>query len=293
MTIAVGLRCDDGVVLAADSEICLGPGGKKYEARFHKISGLVSVYTIFAGHVDFAEELAATLRRAIPGKKGHQLTKSVRIAYGSVWREHYTEPLTPQKTLTDLLFTINEGSRISLFRASCSRLTPVKTYSVLGIGNEKAQAVFSALYRTGMSSTLAAYMTIYGLRRIKGLVQGCAGASRVWKITNSVFDQTCLSESEVARAEEGFAFFEREFSSVMFNFPDPRVDKEHFELILKRFAAAAKRRRTAMIKGCKIERPGTQRSFPGASTQSNATAPLGTELQSGMMPNRDKSSAVS
>jgi 20S proteasome alpha/beta subunit len=292
MTIAVGLRCDDGVVLAADSEICLGPGGKKYEAKFHKISGFASIYMIYAGSVDFAEELAATLRKAVQGKKGTQLIKSIRTAYGSVWREHHTEPITAQKTLTDLLFTINEGSRISLFRASGNRLIPVKTYSVLGIGIEKAQAVFSTLYRTGMSSTLAGYMAIYGLGRIKGLVQGCGGGSRVWKITNSVFDQKCLSESDVARAEEGFVFFEREFSSVMFNFPDPQVDNEHFQTILKRFATAAKRRRTAMIKRCKVERPAGQRSFTGASMQSRTTAPLGTELQITMTPNREKSSAV-
>jgi 20S proteasome alpha/beta subunit len=292
MTIAVGLRCDDGVVLAADSEICLGPGGKKYEAKFHKISVLASVYMIYAGRVDFAEELVRTLRRSIRGKKDNQLTNSVRTAYGSVWREHHIEPVTAQKTLTDLLFTINEGSRISLFRASSDRLTPVRTYSVLGIGNEKVRAVFSTLYRTGMSSTLAGYMAIYGLGRIKGLVQGCGGGSRVWKITNSDFDQTFLSENEVVSAEESFAFFEREFSSVMFNFPDPRVDHEHFQAILKRFASAAKRRRIAMIKGCKVERLRAQPSFPGASAQSKATAPLGTELQIRMMPNREKSSAV-
>jgi 20S proteasome alpha/beta subunit len=293
MTIAVGMQCNDGVVLAADSEICLGPGGKIYQSTLHKISGLASIYTIFAGHIDFAEELAATLRKATQGKKGNQLTTSIQAAYGSFWRERHTEPLPAHKTLTDLLFTINEGSRISLFHASCNRLTPVKTYSVLGIGNEKAQAVFSALYRTGMSSTLASYMAIYGLGRMKGLVQGCGGASRVWKMTNSVFDQTLLAESEIARAEEGFAFFEREFFSVMFNFPDPRVDNEHFQAILKHFATAAKRRRTVMIKGCKVQRLAGQRSFPGASTQSKAAAPLGTEVQLRPMPRREKSSAAS
>jgi ATP-dependent protease HslVU (ClpYQ) peptidase subunit len=87
MTIAVGLRCNDAVVLAADWEICLGPGGKNYESTFHKISGLASIFTIFAGHVDFAKELAATLRKTTQGQKGNQQTTCIQAAYGSVWRE--------------------------------------------------------------------------------------------------------------------------------------------------------------------------------------------------------------
>lgn len=62
MTVAVGLVCNNGVVLAADTEITYGVAGKKEESKLFQINRNCGCWLTYTGHCDFAKELVDRLR---------------------------------------------------------------------------------------------------------------------------------------------------------------------------------------------------------------------------------------
>jgi hypothetical protein len=246
MTIAVGFRCRDGVVLVADGEVCLGPGGKKYEAQFCEVGVAGSVSLLSTGNADRFAELAAALRRAIRGKTGSKLTKSVEAVCRSFWTQGSPDPWERAKAFGDLLVTIDAGNGILLFRAGNHHFERVETYSVLGVEAEKTRPVFERLYDRALDAASGAYMGIYALSQIKGTVPGCGGETRVWKITDSVFHRHSFSEEHIHKTENTYRRFEVELARLLFKFPDPTVSKDQFRNHEKKFSAAIKKLRKEM-----------------------------------------------
>jgi 20S proteasome alpha/beta subunit len=58
MTIIAGFRCENGVVLAADTEITLDGGtGKTYESKIFVLDSGLGCHLAYTGVSDFAAEL--------------------------------------------------------------------------------------------------------------------------------------------------------------------------------------------------------------------------------------------
>jgi 20S proteasome alpha/beta subunit len=56
MTVAVGLVCNNGVVLAADTEVTyVGGTGKRYESKIFPIRPEAGCYLTYTGNPDFAK----------------------------------------------------------------------------------------------------------------------------------------------------------------------------------------------------------------------------------------------
>ncbi len=273
MTVAVGFKCKDGLVLAADSEICLGPGGKKYAASFREIRIADSVCMICTGNVHRTEEMAEDLRNAIRGKTGRQLTEAVKAACRAIWRENGPEPHEPQEAFGDFLITIDCGEGVSLFRAGRGRFAEVKTYSVLGVERERASAIFERFYRRGADSTLTAYMVIHSLAQAKVFVPGCGGQTRVWKISSGLFHRQYMSEADIHRAEKAYELFEHESARALFKFPDPLVSSKEFKSLQRRFGITIQRLRPVLLKEEKSEQTTKTRSSRGTSQRTEVSVP--------------------
>jgi hypothetical protein len=247
MTIAVGFKCNDGVVLAADSEICLGPGGRKYEPQFFEIGVNGSVYMLCAGNVDRNAELTSALRRAIRGKAGCQLRESIEAVCRSIWTTGSADLAECEAKFGDLLITLDAGDGLQLFRAGNRHFAQVKTYSVLGVEAAKTKPIFARFYNKSLDSASAAYMGIYALSQIKGTVPGCGGQTHVWKIADSIFHRQYLSKAQIQRTEKAYRRFDAELAHILFKFPDPLLTKTQFQNRASRFNAAINRLRPALV----------------------------------------------
>jgi hypothetical protein len=85
MTIAVGFRCRDGVLLRADSEITL-MRGKAYQVKVLPVNSQVDAYLAYAGVAAFAKELGDKLKLATKGQRGQGLLK---IALRQFYKLYY------------------------------------------------------------------------------------------------------------------------------------------------------------------------------------------------------------
>jgi 20S proteasome alpha/beta subunit len=76
MTIAVGFRCDDGVILAADTEITHWQS-RSYESKILDISaGYHSCYLAYSGDVMFTKEITEDLKEVVA-----QTEKATELAH--------------------------------------------------------------------------------------------------------------------------------------------------------------------------------------------------------------------
>lgn len=268
MTIAVGFNCKDGVVVVADSEVCLGPGGKKYAAQFCELRISDSVFLVSAGNVDRTEEIAETLRKAIRRRTGKQLTSAVRAACRSFRRLEGDAPSESKKPFRDLLIAINAGAGAELFRAGDRHFTKVKTFSVVGMESDRAAEMFARFYRHGTDAKSAAYMGIYCMSQLKGFVPGCGGKTRVRTVSSSPFQKQHFSELKIERAEKAYRLFEQELAQVLFKFPDPRIGERQFESHQRRFSTTIQKLRPALSEGDPSEHPSHDRRPRAAAKRS-------------------------
>ena len=250
MTIAVGFRCLDGVVLAADTLITFEGGtGKKYESKLFTVNAPLGIYLTYAGDPDFAKELVRSLQVSTLGRGEKQALSIVKQTYQTFYREHYTEPPKSEKSSAWILVTVLEGSAISLYQARERHFTKIPNYAALGIGFEHAEAIFSPLYRAWMSVEDGSYTARYALRKVKNFVQGCGGSTEIQIIRDN--GQISFGDSlpQVSKEiEEDFDYLDSQFIPVLLTFSDMRVDKKSFRADLKELCKMLETYRTKKFK---------------------------------------------
>src|SRR6266498_5435378 len=102
MTISAGFRCQNGVLLCADSEITTLSGGKKYEVKLFHINWREECYLAYAGSTLLARELVEALRSFTKDKRGRDLLETVKTAYQEFHRKHYTQAPRAEKAFTEV-----------------------------------------------------------------------------------------------------------------------------------------------------------------------------------------------
>ena len=147
MTIAAGFRCRDGVLLCADTEITVGSLSKEYQSKLFTINAKADSYLVYAGCVDFADELVEKLQEAVKGKTGEKLLTSARTIYRHFWNQYYTQPPKSEKTWAYILLTARESGKIVLWQASGRHTHMVQKYQSFGIGKEAGEILFRPFYR--------------------------------------------------------------------------------------------------------------------------------------------------
>jgi Proteasome subunit len=233
MTIAAGFRCKDGVILCADSEITLSQG-KTYQSKLYIINRDQDCCLAYAGDVNFAKELVDIMRNATKGQEGKNLVDIARNIYRSFYRKHYTEQPKAEKTWATILMTVRDGRAISLFCAEGTHWFKVEEYQLLGVAREQGEAVFKAFYSKTFTNLEVGYMAIYGLRRIKGFVQGCGGHTELAEIKASTPASARLWNSDaVKQTEDDFDYFDQEVRPLILAFPNLGIGNPEFRVLLR------------------------------------------------------------
>ena len=271
MTIVAGFRCDDGVVLAADTEITFDNGtGKTYESKIFKINELVKCNLAYTGITDFAKEFVDHLRENITRKTrdrkwwttttevfpsppialSQEVLSLIKTAYHDFWVEHYTKVPKDEKTWAHILVTLQHGDRVNLYRGKGRHFIKIAGYAVLGIGQDQAEAAFKRLYDSEVKVNEARYIMLYTLREIKGFVQGCGGDSEIAEIEDAAIPDFHLGQEAqtTKEIERDFDFLDSQIRPLMIAFSDSRVGKQEFRGMLGGFNQAIIKRRSVHLR---------------------------------------------
>jgi Proteasome subunit len=251
MTIAVGFRCTDGVVLAADTEISLDDGvGKTKASKVFPVNHELSCFLTYTGDSDFVEDLVGDLRRILDrGLTESEALDSIKETYRAFMQKYYTEAPKNEKTAASILVTLRDGARVRLYRGRNRHFTEVQTYSVLGVGQNQGEPLFNPIHHSWLTVNQAAYVMIYALRIIKNFVQGCGGETEIREVPDvpmllGHLDQVTMATREI---EEDFDFLDARLRPLITMFADVFVNENDFSDALVGFAQQLKEYRTERI----------------------------------------------
>lgn len=188
MTIALGLWCDDGIVLCTDSQITVD-GGLKFNAKkIHTLHGDSWVAVLaFAGSAD--------LMKLVDEMLYPKLLYSAKDHIGIKWADHVRENLT---RVMKTVCTANRGRHIEvlcatsdsergqgLWRARDTLVTDCETAECLGVGDSSVLRFLSDLFvRPGMRLLEALVLGCYMISKANTYIDRCGGPIQCTFITS-------------------------------------------------------------------------------------------------------------
>ncbi len=179
MTIALGMRCMDGLVLCADSLESDGVTKRMvrklwlYEVQ-HQGRNEWGVAIASAGEADLADSFNDDLKQILGNSDFDEVTllsklrtalRTVRLTYQEA-SFGFLAVVYGNPTLYRKLFRVMDGS---------SHMGPVTAYQAIGMGGSLANYLASKLYTPTMCVEEAARLGVLILSQVKEHVEGCSG----------------------------------------------------------------------------------------------------------------------
>lgn len=247
MTIAVGFRCKDGVILAADTEMSFSGGTEKtYGSKLFELNSELGCHLTYTGSADYAKELVYELKQSVRGKPWETALKSLKATYQTYWDANSSN----DPDAASILVSLREGNKVRLYAGRNRHFHQARQYEALGIGSEQADAIFNPLHSPWMTIAQAGYMAIYALQKVKGFVQGCGGKTEIFEIDDDpkVLPRSSFEVQDVREIEADFEFFDQQLRPLLFAFSDLSLSKSAFQVHLRRFGSALKERRAKNLR---------------------------------------------
>lgn len=243
MTLAAGFRCNDGVVLCADSQISQGEYGNRYRSKLFTLNNRTDCYLVYAGFTEFVRELIPQLKEIASKKEGLTLLSDMSKCYKAFHARNYTRVPKNEKSFADIIFSIREGKRISLHIGSGKHCYPEEEYASSGTGFPAAEPFFNAFYSPSMNIRQALHLSIYTLKYIKGIGSGVGGNTSAVLVTDapSFIPGYQLTTEEIKKIEMDYGFLHEQMSTFLLTYPDlegPEITSD-----LRRLASHLKRQR--------------------------------------------------
>lgn len=240
MTIAVGLVCNNGVVLAADTEITYGATSKKEESKLFRISHELGCWATYTGVSDFAKEFVDRLRNLEKALSPSGALSLIRSEYNQmldVQRKRHKD----ERSYAEFLITIRIPSEKSIYGATAhlyqlrgDHCFSVDSYAAIGAGEEHASSLFQTLHHPFNLTIEAIETAIYAIQKTKRTVQFVDGRTEILDIASDAeSDVIDLGKEEIKAIEESYNFLENEFRALIRAFPSPMTE-ENFDKTIDR-----------------------------------------------------------
>jgi proteasome alpha subunit len=184
LTLAAGIRCRDGVVLFADTEITLA----NTKTNRHKIflashpSGSSSAAIAGAGDYDFIKKAIQLTEPTLSAESPPSL-RDIASAFEDAVGELYTDHVWPNKLnpegieLMIAAWTKDDG--YGLFKTHDTALIRVDHFEAIGTGEEIGEYLLKKMYREDMSVDLAMAVAVYILSEAKRSGRYVGGQSEI------------------------------------------------------------------------------------------------------------------
>lgn len=195
MTLAVAFRCEDGILIGADSETWYG-NAKVYQEKVFVIpehkqkDGDYGVVLTGAGDFAVMSHCAQLLREKYLSRCDGALLsiqQSLRtFATSKDYREVVERQSGPSGVLTEFIVAIRSvDCQTDLFHLRGLDYYPVQEYIAVGIGSEMAIFFSRWLYRPEATITIFAPLALQIVRAAKGHNPGVGGNTSIYKLFNA------------------------------------------------------------------------------------------------------------
>lgn len=263
MTIATGIICQDGLLLAADSKFSGGGQTILGTKLFAESLSFGSVAFTFAGHMAFAQ---ATISKALHVLKIKQAkittTEDVADEIQKILEKEYNAHVYrhPDRASQQFEYDLIVGVRTNvdqaprLFSSLCTCLRPSSDkFESVGTGN----ALFNYLTRRNelrqdktLEEMLVQVVTAMG--SVKGYVEGCGGNTEAIAIRN---DGTLTSGKrfDLFSTEKYGMAFHRDSQRLFDAFSNYAVSENEFEALLGIFESDVRKLRAAWQVDAEVE----------------------------------------
>jgi 20S proteasome alpha/beta subunit len=183
MTIALGLKAVDGLVLCTDSQITKA-GGLKYEAPkiFPFLDDDWAAALAFAGNPDFMklvfETLSDRLHDPTDSELRHQFPDRVRIILKDILRTLKREH---PKMMLEILCACSHKREGFGFLVTKNNLVAPAAAECLGVGDSSIIQFLFELFRPLQILSLkqATMLCVYGVEQAKKYIDGCGGETQL------------------------------------------------------------------------------------------------------------------
>lgn len=223
MTTAIGFKCQDGIVLGADSEI--SEGWSKYEeSKIHKFTD--DCLFAYAGRSLIVRDNLAAFQQAADNLDKEKRIDEFRTIYSNIWREARRREAEGELELqTDFLFVLGDDN---LFAAKGGDFGPV-TFEVIGSGKDVARSTVD-FFGTPLECRQAKLIAVYALSQAKEFTQGSGKRSEVWEMRNGshlVFKTAPFGVND-EEIEKDFWFLKNTLRQLFIALPDLEVSPDEF-----------------------------------------------------------------
>jgi len=252
MTIAIGLLCNEGLVIAADTEEVLGGFIKTSTEKMRAVEkNEYKLIITGAGESDFidcfCDELEETLDENEP-KDIKAIYKILRATQLQYFRNHlspYSSFPSDDRPSLDLLIGLHikvggsvPGStlfRTVLFKAIGTVVKRIHKAECVGTGVVLARSLMDQFFDPGLNLNQTGILAAYILRQAKRWGQYCGGNSDITILSNSEKKTSGMPADTIKSLERHFDEFAVALKPVLINCADFSFDHKRFKEILEKF----------------------------------------------------------
>ena len=181
MTIAAGFLCDDGIVIAADSEVQAG-SDKHHESKIftlHPDNIALNPMAVFAGSgwLDFVRMAVDKIRhRALGVSHSYEIEEIIETTVLEIHRKHIRfYPTSPKPYFSLIVGLRDEDGSLRIVETSGTSITRVPQQVCIGAGQTLGSYLSRALNSDGLSVDTTAMLATQILDQVKKNVPECGG----------------------------------------------------------------------------------------------------------------------
>lgn len=242
MTLAMGFKCVDGVILCADTQLTLPyPYSTKYPSNkifdFRELQS--APFFTYAGDVAFstmcihriANRFSETEKKRAAERVLVEEVRKIHAEYHSIDKELYLQLIVAFR---------RADAKVALYRVMGAAVEPcVSSVPVcVGVGTPVAMAVMAPFYPVPMTMSEACRTAVYALFQVKNQVEGVGGLTEIVFLRDGrdrQFYHIPLSRESVRVFEETFTVFQEAIRPVLLTYTTLESDTPEFKDYLKQF----------------------------------------------------------
>lgn len=207
MTIGEGILCNNGIVLATDTEYTTG-SLKTFGPKLFKAADRRDVAAIIAGagSVSFMKTAAEKIGIKIGGLPKDPNTESVKDAAEEALLQFYKthvypvpEGIRPQFGLLIGVWTAVDGLR--LYKSNLTNIVQEPTYATIGVGQYVACYAVDLVRGRDIGVEQGKVIAAFSIKAAKDYVSGCGKKTNIWTL-DEVGNIQRLSPAEIKDLEE-------------------------------------------------------------------------------------------
>jgi hypothetical protein len=249
MTIAAGFRCQDGVILCADTQMTYGISKfEQSKLRFYNTIPTRPAF-VFAGDRDFSSMAIRLIAKAI-STAGTERVDPIE-AMSNTARKIYEDYLPfndPERFELNALATLEFNKKRTLWLISGPVVSPVNQAECIGMGSYLGYYVLDSMLPRSVKLWDAVYIAVYLLALAKKYVAYCGNESQIVVFEDGKgwfpFPPDPLEFISIREMESDFDQLNRGLSKVLLGLNNFGLKSEEYQASLERLTGQATKLRS-------------------------------------------------